>query len=93
MISRRLVTRIAQVILVLVLGLSVHATGTGACLDCDTCPSPCGSRSCGHCPADWWGDCYAGTEGCGHYGCTEVGQCCSIGQCKYTCDCLPCIEG
>lgn len=90
--SKRLLMRLAQVALVVILGISAQGA---TCLDCHECTGQsCGTRACDHCPASWWGSCYAGTEGCGHYGCYNVGQCCSgIGVCLTYCDCPPCVEG
>jgi hypothetical protein len=92
-LSRRFAMRLAQAMLVLVLGLSVHTAQGRACFDCGACPGgSCGSRLCEQCPAEWWGSCFAGTEGCAYYLCSEVAQCCITGLsiCGSFCDCPPC---
>jgi hypothetical protein len=92
-VNTRFVMRLGQAMLVLVLGLSAHTAQGRACFDCDECASgSCGTRVCEDCPVAWWGSCYAGTEGCGHYGCTPVSLCCLTGLqiCETLCDCPPC---
>lgn len=97
MVSRRFVSRIAQSMLLVLLGLWVHTAQARPCRDCDECPgSSCISdqRVCESCPVPWWGSCYAGTEGCGHYECNKTeDKCCLLGStCADVCDCPPCID-
>ena len=96
MISRTLVTRLAQVMLVLFLGVWLHTAEGRACFACPPSCSDneCPMRQCGQCPASWYGSCYAGTEGCAYYSCWDDGQCCVVAaQCRNYCYCDPCIEG
>jgi hypothetical protein len=92
-ISRRSGMRLAQAMLVLVLGLSVNTARGGACFGCESCSEyNCPSQNCTHCPASWYGSCYAGTEGCEHYGCSEEpDDCCAGATCRNFCYCEPCI--
>jgi len=97
-VSNRLVMRLAQAMLLLVLGLWVHTAQARTCRDCGACSSSpfCSQfRVCEKCPVPWWGSCYAGAEGCGYYSCSATeDKCCSYldGVCLVICDCPPCIE-
>ena len=91
MVSRGFAMRLAQAMLVLVLGLSVHTAQGRPCFDCETCGYSCPEQVCGHCPAEWYGSCFAGTEGCAHYGCEpEQEACCGGAVCRNQCYCPPC---
>lgn len=85
--SRRIVMRLTQIILVLVLGLWVNSTSARA--DVNYCPD----QRCTGCPATWHGSCFAGVEGCGFYGCSNDGTCTSLayGIQLNQCYCEPCI--
>lgn len=98
MFSTRFVMRLAQAMLLLVLGLWVHTAQARTCRDCGACSgSYCGSdyRRCERCPVPWWGSCYAGSEGCGYYGCYDTPDLCchaTAGVCLTVCDCPRCTE-
>jgi hypothetical protein len=81
--SRRFAMRLAQAVLVVVLGLWVHTTGA---LAIDYCTG----GACHKCPWSWHGSCYAGLEGCGYYGCWDDGQCQEGSITVNQCYCDPC---
>jgi hypothetical protein len=95
MVTKPLARRVAQTLLVLVLGLSAHVTQAGICRGC---PTECeneqdcfGWRACEQCPANWHGSCVAGVEGCGYYECIDDGLCCDdFTRCLNFCYCPEC---
>lgn len=92
MISRRLVVRVAQIAMVVVLGLWAHNAEARVCTECDTCNQyTCPAQVCADCPRGWFGSCYAGSEGCGAYAnCQAEADCCGSGVCLKQCYCPPC---
>jgi len=84
--SRRFATRLAQVVVVLVLGLWAHNTRVQA-NDFPTC-----GRQCDYCPVNWSGNCWAYPEYCETYGCQMNGICSfDGGGFARDCECTPCI--
>jgi len=96
MVSTKLAVRVVQIGLVLALGVWGHTENVW----CSSCNGQCNgndcfNRACVSCsstpPPTWWGQCYAGVEGCSAYDCEEDGLCCLLySACVNQCYCAPC---
>ena len=84
MISKRIAVKLLQ--MAALAGIVLWGGTTPVRAD-DWCPT----QSCESCPADWFGSCYAGIEGCEVYNCFTDGECTIGGSVTYyQCYCPPC---
>lgn len=93
MVSRRLVMRLAQLTVLLAVGLWAQTAQGRTCSAClPICNgNDCLNRECDYCPATWHGQCYAGAEGCEEYDCDDDGLCCYLLDiCITQCYCEAC---